>query len=486
VTADSNESAPDADTLNIPITQGPAYTIIKTITSTGPYDSAGDVITYQVLLTNTGNVTLTGVNVSDPLLSDLDCDGTPGTPYVTSSLTISVGSGLTCSGSYTLTQNDLDTNGGGDGDVDNTATGDTDQTGPQSSSAAAPLTLPPGFFDPPFGQKVLNAALLPELEWKMVWINNSNSAAINVQITDPIPVGTTYVLNSLSCVANNASSTTSCLYDSIQNRIFWQGVIAPDPGVTDELSANNEVVITFRVTVPDTLNQVNNQGSSLTDTNGDGSFADETDPAVSVSVSNIAAWSRGAGGGGGGGAGGPFSILPRTGFAPGESTELPVQPSNRAYSDTDIWLEIPSLGLHTTIVGVPNADGTWDVSWLWRQIGWLQGTAFPTWSGNSVFTGHVYLSDGEPGPFVDLHKLSWGDRIIIHAYGSKYIYEVRGNLVVQPGDLSVLRHEEEPWITLLTCQGYNEATDSYAHRVAVRAVLIKVTDDLSTPVRDKR
>ena len=48
-------------------------------------------------------------------------------------------------------------------------------------------------FDPPIGIKVLNAVGLPELEWKMTWINNTNAAAINVQITDPIPAGTTYV-----------------------------------------------------------------------------------------------------------------------------------------------------------------------------------------------------------------------------------------------------------------------------------------------------
>jgi LPXTG-site transpeptidase (sortase) family protein len=143
VTASSNE-APDAtDTLNIPITQSPAFTISKSITSSGPYDSSGDIIAYQVLVTNTGNVTLTGVSVSDPLISDLDCDGVAGAPYVTTGFTINVGSSLTCTGSYALTQADLDNNGGGDGDIDNTVTGDTDQTPSQPSSAAAPLTLNP-------------------------------------------------------------------------------------------------------------------------------------------------------------------------------------------------------------------------------------------------------------------------------------------------------------------------------------------------------
>ena len=56
----------------------------------------------------------------------------------------------------------------------------------------------PGLFDPPIGNKVLSATNLPELEWQMNWINNSNAAVINVQITDPIPLGTTFVAGSLN------------------------------------------------------------------------------------------------------------------------------------------------------------------------------------------------------------------------------------------------------------------------------------------------
>ena len=40
-------------------------------------DAAGDVISYSILVTNTGNQTLTGVSVIDPRIANLDCD--PGT-----------------------------------------------------------------------------------------------------------------------------------------------------------------------------------------------------------------------------------------------------------------------------------------------------------------------------------------------------------------------------------------------------------------------
>jgi LPXTG-site transpeptidase (sortase) family protein len=75
---------------------------------------------------------------------------------------------------------------------------------------------------------------------------------------------------------------------------------------------------------------------------------------------------------------------------------------------------------------------------------------------------------------VGLNKLKYGDRIIVHAYGQKYIFEVRTNYVVEPNDTTVLKHEEKPWLTLVTCKEYDEKTKMYKKRVVVRAVLIKV------------
>ena len=166
--------------------------------------------------------------------------------------------------------------------------------------------------------------------------------------------------------------------------------------------------------------------------------------------------------------------LPDTGFAPFVKTDMSnVAPEQ--YTQTDgLIVEIPSLGIKMPIVGVPLKDGEWNVSWLGNQAGWLEGSAFPSWNGNSVLTGHVYGYNGAPGPFFNLSKLNYGDQIIIHAYGAKYIYEIRASEVVKPNDASVMKHEEKAWLTLLTCKEYDAKTNTYKKRLMIRAVLISV------------
>jgi LPXTG-site transpeptidase (sortase) family protein len=66
--------------------------------------------------------------------------------------------------------------------------------------------------------------------------------------------------------------------------------------------------------------------------------------------------------------------------------------------------------------------------------------------------------------------------VVIHAWGQEYTYEVRSvSDNVNPKDTSLLtKHEELPWLTLVTCKGYDEAKDKYLWRTVVRAVQIDV------------
>jgi LPXTG-site transpeptidase (sortase) family protein len=87
----------------------------------------------------------------------------------------------------------------------------------------------------------------------------------------------------------------------------------------------------------------------------------------------------------------------------------------------------------------------------------------------------VYDASGQPGPFVHLGSLVWGDQIIIHAFGQAYIYEVRESNLVAPGAVAAaIQHEQLPWLTLITCQGYDENSNTYRNRVIVGAVQVAI------------
>jgi LPXTG-site transpeptidase (sortase) family protein len=111
---------------------------------------------------------------------------------------------------------------------------------------------------------------------------------------------------------------------------------------------------------------------------------------------------------------------------------------------------------------------------LGSGIGYLEGSAYLTHPGNTVLAGHVYLSDGTPGPFIDLHHLKWGDRIILHVNGYAHVYAVRHVYETTPDDIDVLRSwDDYDWLTLITCRDFDERTNSYRSRLIVEAVRIE-------------
>ncbi len=85
------------------------------------YASVGDVLSYTYAVTNTGNVTVSAINVTDDLIPALSCPAT----------TLSPNASMTCTGDYTVTQADIDA-----GSVTNTATA----TGTPSGGTLAPAT----------------------------------------------------------------------------------------------------------------------------------------------------------------------------------------------------------------------------------------------------------------------------------------------------------------------------------------------------------
>ena len=319
----------------------------------------------------------------------------------------------------------------------------------------------------------------------MVWINNSNTVALNSRVSDGIPEGTTFLATGLSsgfpvpssapagstsvgvsCTESSSITATSlCYYEGPtsafpRGRILWAGTLGPDPGATSAANASHEITITFRLDVDGATNSVRNRATVDSDLNNDG---DATDPGEQQVATASATWRRSA-----------SRRLPSTGFQPHKVTDLSNVPPETYIQTGGITMEIPALNVDIPVIGVPFRNGDWNVSWLGRQAGWLEGSSFPTWNGNSVITSHVFLSNGSPGPFVNLSRLKFGEKVLIHAFGQEYTFEVRSNEIVEPNDLSAFRHEERPWLTLVTCRDYDEQTNSYRKRVVVRAVLVGV------------
>jgi uncharacterized repeat protein (TIGR01451 family) len=151
-TVDSDQLGPESDSAAAPIEiipvyePNPAYKIEKCITDVdcrGPAASvkeAGDVITYRITVTNTGDICLTNVIVTDSLIALTG----PVEPKNKDGI-LEVGETWTYTGKYTVTREDIDTNGGCDGYIDNVAIVDCDQLGPKSDSARAPIEAPPVF-----------------------------------------------------------------------------------------------------------------------------------------------------------------------------------------------------------------------------------------------------------------------------------------------------------------------------------------------------
>lgn len=167
--------------------------------------------------------------------------------------------------------------------------------------------------------------------------------------------------------------------------------------------------------------------------------------------------------------------LPQTGFPQGMITPLGLQPQSLAYAETAMLLELPSLGVSLPILGVPLTENGWDVTWLGSSAGYLAGSAFPTWNGNTVLTAHVWDANNQPGPFARVKDLRYGDRLQIKAWGETYIYEVRESRLVAPNWVrTVMKSEELDWVTLITCEEYQTDGQTYASRRMVRAVLVDV------------
>ena len=172
-TGDSDPAPRKTDDETVPIGQNPALNVVKSVTSTGPYQSVGVVITYSITARNTGNQTLTGVTVTDPGTGAVLGACTPTIPA-----TLAPGTSIICTATHTVTQADIDA-----GHYTNVAISDSAQTAPISDDETVVTTHPSITIEKsPSSQTI---AVGGKATFRITVTNNGDVTLTNVSVSDP-------------------------------------------------------------------------------------------------------------------------------------------------------------------------------------------------------------------------------------------------------------------------------------------------------------
>ena len=202
----------DDDPHNEPVPAAPSIELIKS----GSLDlgadgiaNPGDVISYTFTVTNTGNVTLSGVTVTDPLLT---VSGGP--------ITLAPGASdsTTFTGTYTITQADIDA-----GERDNLATaiGSPPAGGPVSDDDPhnEPIPAPPP--DVTVSKTAVSATIVvgEEAIFSITVTNDGPGAAVGVTLTDNLPaVSGTWILggtDAADCLIAVDGTSLTCSFGDL-------------------------------------------------------------------------------------------------------------------------------------------------------------------------------------------------------------------------------------------------------------------------------
>jgi uncharacterized repeat protein (TIGR01451 family) len=231
----------DTSTVTVPAIQHPAIALVKSASPTG-FDAAGTVITYSYVVTNTGNVTLSDVDVTDPMtgLSAVACPLPTLAPTDTE----------TCSATYTTTQADVDA-----GSITNegTASG-TPPTGAAvtgNDSTTVPATQTPSIGLVKTASPTAFATVGAVITYSYKVTNTGNVTLTNVTVTDPMS-GLTEPDCPTTILAPAATETCTATYtttpaDVVAGSITNEGTAAGTPPSGNAVTGTDTAVVPFAV-----------------------------------------------------------------------------------------------------------------------------------------------------------------------------------------------------------------------------------------------
>ncbi|MEO8274086.1 MAG: hypothetical protein ABI620_08460, partial [Chloroflexota bacterium] len=170
----------------------------------GTANVAGEQISYVITVANTGNVTLTNVVVTDPY-ADAGSIVRNATDVVgDEDNLLEVGETWGYTAVHTVTQAELDSNGGGNGLLENTATADSSETGPDTDDANVPVGQAPSL-------NITKDASVPggtanvageQISYVITVANTGNVTLTNVVVTDPYADAGSIVRNATDVVGD--------------------------------------------------------------------------------------------------------------------------------------------------------------------------------------------------------------------------------------------------------------------------------------------
>lgn len=254
----SNNSSTDTNTLN----PESDLAVTKTVSNNNP--SVGDTITYTITVTNNGSSTATNVQVSDPPPSGLTIQSSTESQGSYNSGTGAWTVGTLANGaSATLTVTarvDVAT------PITNTATASADQTDPNSANNQSSVTVPEQNADLELSKTVNNPSpsVGENVTYTITLRNNGPVTATNIQVTEQLPTGLTFVSANASTGSSFNNGTGIWAVSSLSN-----GAIATLQ-IVATVNTASPVTNTASVTGSDQTDPTpgNNQASATVPTTG--------------------------------------------------------------------------------------------------------------------------------------------------------------------------------------------------------------------------
>ncbi len=233
--SDGTTTSP-SDTVTVPAVKTPAISMVKTPVTVN-FTVPGDTVSYDYVVTNTGNTTITTpVTVTDNFIPSVSCPTAVSIPPWPAAGLLP-GASVTCHGSYTVTQDDLDI-----GSVVNIATATDGTISTPPASATVPANANPGITL----VKTANDASFATLGQVVSYTYDIQNTG-NVTLTKPIDI-TDDQIGTFNCFTGNLTPTShvTCVHNytitqadldrgSVTNVAFGKttyGVLVPPTPVT--------------------------------------------------------------------------------------------------------------------------------------------------------------------------------------------------------------------------------------------------------------